>query len=115
MSSTVPRPPRHLRPSTRSWFKAIAEAFALEPHHFRLLILASEAWDRGERAREVLARSLTFKDSRGNLRPHPANALVRDNAVVFARLIRELRLDVGAPDEHERLPRLPENGHGRRR
>lgn len=114
VNSTVPRAPRHLRAATRAWFQSIAEDYALEPHHTRLLVLAGEAWDRGQSAREVLTkRGLTYRDSRGNPRPRPENAIARDCAVVFARLIRELRLDVGAPDEHERPPRLPENGHRR--
>jgi hypothetical protein len=90
--------------------------FALEAHHIRLLTLAGETWDRGERAREVLARKgLTYVDRRGNPRPRPENAIARDSAIVFARLIRELRLDVSGPDEDERPPQIPQNGSGHRR
>ena len=82
----------------------------------RLLTLAAEMWDRGELARETLGRKgLTYVDRRGNPRPRPENAIARDSAIVFARLIRELRLDVGQPAEDERPPRINQNGNGHRR
>ena len=43
-----PGPLRHLRALTRKWFASVVEAFALEEHHVRLLILAGENWDRGQ-------------------------------------------------------------------
>src|SRR5881296_1034018 len=107
------RAPGHLSAASRRWFEEIAGAFELEAHHRRLLVLAAEAWDRGERARKVLeADGLTFSDKRGNPRPRPENAIARDCAVAFSRLVRELRLDgAGLPDDAGRPPRLP-NGNG---
>jgi phage terminase small subunit len=109
-------PPRHLRAPTRRWFRSVAKEFALEAHHVRLLRLACETFDRGERAREVLSRrGLTYLDARRNPRPRPENAIVRDCSIVFARLLRELRLDLGPPDDAERPPRISENGNGHRK
>jgi phage terminase small subunit len=103
-----PRAPAHLSAASKAWFVEIAEAFELEAHHRRLLALAASAWDRGERARKVLAsEGLTFTDKKGAPRARPENTIVRDAATVFARLVRELRLDVGPPDDAGRKPRLP--------
>jgi len=112
--------PAHLSAASRAWFAEIAAAFALEAHHRRLLVLAAECWDRGEHARKVLATSgLVYVDKRGTPRPRPENAIVRDSAIVFSRLLRELRLDEGPPDDAGRPPRLPtergQHGHGHRR
>ncbi len=110
------RAPGHLSAASRRWFAEISDAFALEAHHRRLLVLAAECWDRGERARKVLAaEGLTYTDRRGNPRARPENTIARDAATVFSRLVRELRLDVGLPDHAGRPPRLLEPGQHRRR
>src|SRR5262245_54185332 len=112
--SDVPRPPSHLRKATRAWFAEIAARYDLLPHHIHLLTLAGEARDRGEAAREVLARhGLTYIDKRGVPKARPEAAIVKDSAIVYARMIRELRLDDGTLDERERPPRLVTR-HGRR-
>jgi hypothetical protein len=93
-------------------FEKIASAFELDTHHRLLLVLMCEALDRGERARKVLeAQGLTY-DRRGSPQPRPEIAICRDSAVIVARLLRELRLDAGVLDEHERPPRLPERQNG---
>ena len=46
--------PEHLRPATAAWFDSVVVEFALEAHHYRLLQLAAESWDRGQQAREAL-------------------------------------------------------------
>jgi len=110
--TTTERAPGHLSAASRRWFEEISRAFALEAHHRRLLVLAAESWDRGEAARKVLTtEGLTYKDKRGNPRARPENAIARDAATVFARLVRELRLDAGPPDDVERPPRIVENGY----
>jgi hypothetical protein len=77
----------------------VVENFELEPPHLRMLARAGEFWDRGEAARAALAEhGLTFQDRFGCPKPRPEVAIARDSAVVFARLVRELRLDV-APDD----------------
>lgn len=43
------KPPAYLAPATRRWFAEIELAFELESHHVRLLTLAGEAWDEGQR------------------------------------------------------------------
>jgi phage terminase small subunit len=100
-------PPKHLKPATKRWFIHITENYELEPHHVRLLILAAQAWDRAEQAREALARhGLTFEDRFGAPHARPEVALERDSRIAFARLVRELDLDVSAPESVSRPPLL---------
>lgn len=107
-----PRPPGHLRKATAEWFRSVVEGFNLEPHHVRLLTLAAEAWDRCQQAREILdAEGLTYVDRFNQPSARPEVAIERDSRIAFARLLRELGLDLAAPDE----PRPPTvAGRGRR-
>jgi phage terminase small subunit len=98
--------PKHLSTSTTEWFKQVAEDFNLEPHHIRLLTLASEAWDRCVQARLALAEhGLTFLDRFKQPRARPEIAIERDSRIAFARLLRELALDLEPPGE-SRPPRI---------
>ena len=108
--SDVPKPPKHLRPSTRKWWVEVLKEYSLEPHHLKLLARAAEAWDRGEQAREAIAlHGLTYTDRFGAPRARPEVAMERDCRTGFARLIRELDLDCGTPGEAPRPPALHSN------
>ena len=48
--------PDHLQPETGAWWHQVMSEFELEAHRERLLTLACQAWDRGELARQVLAK-----------------------------------------------------------
>jgi phage terminase small subunit len=86
--------PKHLRPATRRWFKSVADRYSLEEHHFRLLLLASEAWDEGAAAGEALAaHGMTFLDRFGSPRARPEIAIRRDSRIAFARMLRELGIE----------------------
>lgn len=99
------RAPQHLQPATRSWFAAVLRDYELEPHHVRLLQLAGESWDRCTQARELLDRDgLTVPTGDGGLKAHPAVGIERDARLAFARLVRELDLDVEAPSSERRGP-----------
>ena len=92
--------PEHLSPATRRWYRQVARGYELEPHHLRLLALASEAWDRGQEARLlVAAEGLVVLDRFEQPRPHPAVGIERDSRLAFARLLRELALDAEPPTE----------------
>ena len=107
------KPPKHLRPATKKWFAAVLEDFDLEPHHVRLLTLAGEAWDRCQSAREYIdANGLTFEDRFGQPKARPEVAIERDSRIGFARLLRELALDVEPPAE-ARPPRTADYGSRR--
>ena len=95
---TTPKAPRHLSEPSRNWWRSCLKTYVLEPHHLRLLQSAAECWDRQQQARSILDREgITFIDDRGNTRAHPAVSIERDARIGFARLIRELDLDVEAP------------------
>jgi hypothetical protein len=74
----------------------------------RLLTLAAEAWDRGEAARRAIAKhGMIYQDRFGQPRQRPECAIERDSRIGFARLLRELDLDVAPPDS--RPPAIPSN------
>jgi phage terminase small subunit len=76
----------------------------------RLLVLACQAWDRAEQAREILAREgLTFMDRFDCPHARPEVAVERDSRLAFARLVRELDLDISAPAEPSRPPGIRSN------
>jgi phage terminase small subunit len=106
-----PEPPGHLSPATKDWWRTTVRDYDLEPHHLRLLQGAAESWDRYQQARVALAKhGLTFTDDKGMVRARPEVAIERDSRIAFARLIRELDLDVEAPAEaRSRPPALRSN------
>ena len=102
--------PDHLQPETGAWWLQVMSEFELEAHHERLLTLACQAWDRGELARQVLqSDGLTFRDRFDQPKARPEVGIQRDSVIAFARLIRELDLDVGQPAERSRPPALVSN------
>jgi phage terminase small subunit len=93
------RPPAHLRPATRKWWKSVCADYELEQHHIRILTLAAEAWDRAEMAREALAQhGMVFADRFGQPHARPEIAIERDSRIGFCRCVRELGLEVGDPE-----------------
>jgi phage terminase small subunit len=107
MTNTKPKAPKHLKLATRRWWQGVVEEFSLEPHHVRLLTLAAEAWDRAQEARETIATVGAYFTDRFNCpRAHPAVGVERDSRIGFARLLRELDLDVEPPRAPGRPPGL---------
>jgi putative hemolysin len=106
----IEKPPKHLRPATKAWFSSVFDEYSLEPHHVRLLTLAAESWDRCCEAREALAAyGLTFIDRYGSPRARPEAAIESQSRIAFARLCRELDLDVDPPAQGKRPPALQSN------
>jgi P27 family predicted phage terminase small subunit len=102
---TVPKAPKHLSEASRTWWRSCVKEYVLEGHHLRLLQSAAECWDRQQQARKILdAEGITFTDDRGNVRAHPCVAIERDARVGFARLVRELDLDVEPPSSDRTAP-----------
>lgn len=99
--------PKHLRPKTRAWFAQVVRDYALEPHHVRLLTLAGEAWDRSEVARQAIAEhGMTYTDRFGSPKARPEVEIKRQAEITFARLLRELCLDIEPPKDAPRSPGL---------
>jgi len=104
------KPPLHLTPETAAWWRTVMEEFELEAHHVRLLTLACEAFDAAQEARKVLQNEgRVFVDRFGQPKARPEVAIQRDSAISFARLLRELDLDVNMPAERSRPPALVSN------
>ena len=99
--------PDYLREETKEWAQEILDGFELEGHHMKLLILACEALDRISEAREVIAKEgAYYRDRFGKPKTHPALAVEKDNKIIFARLMRELNLDIEPAGSMGRPPGL---------
>ncbi len=110
MPENDPQPPKHLRAPTRRWWASVVADFDLDESLLKLLTLAAEAWDRGAEAREELAKhGLTFVDRFKAPHARPEVAIERDSAIRFARLMRELALDVSDPADDVRPPAIRGN------
>jgi len=110
----ISRPPKHLQKPTQKWFKSVLEEFDLEDHHIKLLTLAAEAWDRACAAREVIdANGLTYVDRFNQPKARPEVGIERDSRIGFARLLRELALDVDTPADAPRASRTRDYGSRR--
>ena len=106
-TDTKPRAPKHLKATTRRWFQRVVSDWDLEEHHVRLLTLAAEAWDRCQEARDLIAKEgLTVATREGGAKLHPACRVEDASRIAFARLVRELDLDVDPPAESKRPPAL---------
>ena len=99
--------PKHLTAETAEWWIGVIAEYEMEPHHVRLLTLATEAWDRCQQARGILAKKgLTYEDRFSQPVARPEVAIERDSRTAFARLLRELDLDSVIPREASRPPGL---------
>ena len=99
--------PKHLQTTTKKWWISVVTKWDLDPHHTMLLTLSGEAWDRGQQARRLVEEEgMTVKTRDGGLKSHPAIRVETDCRLAFARLIRELDLDVESPKEASRPPSL---------
>jgi P27 family predicted phage terminase small subunit len=110
VTSTTPpqvRAPQHLKPATRRWWRDVVSSWELQEHHVRLLTLACEAWDRCAQARQQIDREgLTVQTREAGAKLHPACRVEAESRLAFARLLRELDLDLEPPAETKRPPML---------
>jgi len=100
LESRKPEPPAHLSKEIAAWWSSVVSGWELEEHHVRLLTLAAESWDRAQQARRRLKKfGLVYLDRFGQPRARPEVAVERDSRLAFARLLRELNLDIEPPRE----------------
>ena len=100
--------PRHLNTATKKWFRHVLEEYELEAHHVKLLTLACEAWDRATEAEKAVRKfGVLYKDPHTD-RPkvNPAIKIKEQAEIIFARLLRELNLDIEPPKPPGRPPSL---------
>ncbi len=96
----TPPVPKHLKaPGKRLWRGVVADFHLDDAHSLELLRLACEAVDRGDEARLAVARDGAYVAGRyeGSVRAHPGLAVLRDSAVLAARLLRDLGVDTAEP------------------
>lgn len=84
----------HLSAEARRIFDSVVGDYDLEPWHVRVLIEALQSLDRAEQARRQLDSDGLTVDGRFGPRPHPLLAVERDSRASFARLMKQLGLDV---------------------
>lgn len=88
-----------LKPPTRTWVRRVLKRWKLEDHHERILLLAGQAWDRCQEARERLDDEGLTVGTANSVKTHPCVAIERDSRLQVARLIRELQLDGETADD----------------
>ena len=98
VASDVSAPPAHLSQATKAWFSYVARTWAVDEHHVRLLVMACDAWELAEGAREALARDgLTVPMADGGMKAHPLLGVAAAARGQFSSLIAQLDLDAVAP------------------
>ena len=90
------RAPKYLMENSKKFFNKTIKEYQLEEHHILILIMACECLDRIEQARNILKKTgLMYVDqATGKIKMNVAAKIELDNKTVFARLIRELCLDI---------------------
>jgi phage terminase small subunit len=91
--------PKHLRPATRRWVEQVVADYVIESHHLKLLLMAGESWDRSCEAREAIQKHGMVCEGRFGPKPRPEIGIEHNAKIAFARLLREIGLDVNDPDE----------------
>jgi hypothetical protein len=105
MTTTTPTPPKHLTGRYRAWWVSVVSTWQIDAPALEVLTLAADALRRCDDARDVLdEHGTTFVDRFGSPRARPEVAVERDSRLAYARLIRELNLDLDVA-EPARLPR----------
>ena len=99
LAATVSRlqpPPAHLeKPEAALWTGLVRDYKFDSAASLELLQSALEAKQRSRRCRErVDAEGESWKDDKGNLRPHPLLSAERSARASFIQCMRLLRLDV---------------------
>jgi phage terminase small subunit len=102
----IKKPPKHLSRKAKSWFNSIASQFEFGSEaEWSLLEQAAGCLDRIDQAREeIVEHGLLVPTGNGSFKPNPATNIERDNRILFARLLRELRLN--EPPTDDRPPRI---------
>ena len=106
-TSTDPPAPVFLAEPGRTFWQRVVSEFDLDSAALQLLALACKQADRAAEARAILAaQPVVYRDRFDAPKEHPAVAIERNATIAFARLVRELALDVEPPAD-SRPPRRP--------
>lgn len=95
------RIPSGLKTPGKKFYKEILEQYDLpESHDLERLYMAARCLDEiSEDEKTVKAEGRFIFDRFQQKREHPASKAIRDNKTLFCRIIRELALDITAPED----------------
>ena len=90
------RAPNNLKTHGKAFWKKVMAEYVLEDSHdLERLTHACSCLDTIDEAEKIVAKEGYFINDRfQQRREHPGLKTIRDNKVVFCRIIRELRLDL---------------------
>jgi phage terminase small subunit len=101
-------PPAHLSEQMKFWWRTVSAEHDLKPHAFLLLEAAANAWDAMQSARLVIAeQGMSYLNKKGEPRPRPECAVLRDSLIAFGRVVRQLDLDPPTPPKVGGLGIMP--------
>jgi phage terminase small subunit len=97
----TPKAPSGLRaPGNKFWKQAHSERELEEGHDLERLFMACRCLDEiAEDEKLIKAEGRFIKDRWGQKKEHPAAKAIRDNKIIFLRIIRELALDIVTPGD----------------
>jgi len=92
--------PKTLGKAGRKFWKTVLEEFSLtDAHDLERLTLACGCLDAIDAAQEQIEQDGAFiADRYGAVKEHPAGKVVRENKVIFCRIVREMALDIEMPE-----------------
>jgi phage terminase small subunit len=94
--------PKGLRKRGKQFFSKVSEMYDFEDiHDLERLEMAAKTLDELDFAEKQLrADGLYITNRYGNVTEHPAMKTIKDLRLLFVKIIRELGLDLPAPDTH---------------
>lgn len=102
----IPKAPNGLQSHGKRFFKKVLSEYVLtESHDLERLYLGCRCLDEiAEDEKVVKAEGRFIEDRFKQKREHPAAKSIRDNKIIFLRIVRELGLDISSPTD-SRPPR----------
>ena len=87
-------------PGKKFYKRVLAEYEMTEGHDLERLFMACRCLDEIAESEKVVKEEGRFIEDRFNQkREHPAAKSIRDNKIIFCRIIRELALDIVTPED----------------
>ena len=97
----IPRTPSGLQAPGKKFYKKVMHEYEMEEaHDLQRLFMACRCLDEIAEAEEVVRNEGRFiLDRFKQQKEHPAAKAIRENKVLFCRIIRELGLDLAIPGD----------------
>jgi len=100
--------PKYLNNAGKEFWKRVLSEFVFDNEHdFKRLELGCQCLDNIEIGRkEIEAKGSFYIDRFKQPKHHPGYGLIKDNMIIFTRILRELSLDIEPPIDAKRPPKL---------